>query len=64
MRAERLQALDLAEILPETGLTPGHVKEAVEKALAAPARKPVLLDLDGAEKTAGIIRSMIAESLA
>ncbi|MBB4419316.1 putative glycosyltransferase [Rhizobium leguminosarum] len=64
VRAERLQALDLAEILPETGLTPGHVKEAVEKALAAPARKPVLLDLDGAEKTAGIIRSMIAESLA
>jgi len=64
VRAERLQALDLAEILPEKGLTAGHVKEAVEKALAAPRRGPVSLDLDGAEKTAGIIRSMIAESLA
>ncbi|EJC85195.1 putative glycosyl transferase [Rhizobium leguminosarum bv. trifolii WSM2297] len=60
VRAERLQALDLADILPETGLTPGHVKEAVEKALAAPRRGPVPLDLDGAEKTAGIIRSLIA----
>jgi predicted glycosyltransferase len=64
VRAERLQALGLADILPESGLTPDHVKEAVEKALAAPRRGPVLLDLDGAEKTAAIIRSMIAESLA
>ncbi|MBY5738269.1 glycosyltransferase family protein [Rhizobium leguminosarum] len=64
VRAERLQALDLAEILPETGLTSNHVKEAVKKALAASRRGPVSLDLDGAEKTAGIIRSMIAESLA
>ncbi|MGO7446863.1 glycosyltransferase family protein [Rhizobium ruizarguesonis] len=64
VRAERLQALGLADILPENGLTPGHVKEAVEKALAAQPRGSVLLDLDGAEKTALIIRSMIAESLA
>ncbi|GGD70508.1 glycosyl transferase [Rhizobium anhuiense] len=64
VRAERLQALDLADILPEKGLTSGHLKEAVEKALAAPRRRSVLLDLAGAEKTAGIIRSLIAESLA
>ncbi|MBY3168648.1 glycosyltransferase family protein [Rhizobium laguerreae] len=64
VRAERLQALGLADILPENGLTSGHVKEAVEKALAAQPRGPVLLDLHGAEKTALIIRSMIAESLA
>ncbi|MBA5801056.1 glycosyltransferase family protein [Rhizobium changzhiense] len=64
VRAERLQALGLADILPESGLTSGHVKEAVERALAAQLRGPVLLDLDGAEKTALIIRSMIAESLA
>ncbi|OWV70677.1 glycosyl transferase [Rhizobium sp. R634] len=60
VRAERLQALDLAEILPETGLTSGHVKEAVEKALTAPGRGAVSLDLDGAEKTAGIIRAILA----
>ncbi|ARM91559.1 glycosyltransferase protein (plasmid) [Rhizobium sp. CIAT894] len=59
VRAERLRALGLADILPETGLTPDHVKEAVEKALAAPRRRTVSLDLDGAEKTAGIIRSML-----
>ncbi|WP_027687701.1 glycosyltransferase family protein [Rhizobium leguminosarum] len=64
VRAERLRALGLADILPEKGLTSGHVKEAVEKALAAEPRGPVLLDLAGAEKTAAIIRSMIAESLA
>ncbi len=64
VRAERLQALGLADILPEDGLTSDHVKEAVEKALAAQLRAPVLLDLTGAEKTAVIIRSMIAESLA
>ncbi|PCD67854.1 glycosyltransferase family protein [Rhizobium phaseoli] len=60
VRAERLQALDLADILPEQGLTPAHVKAAVERALAASRRGPVSLDLEGAEKTAGIIRSMIA----
>ncbi|RFB85026.1 glycosyl transferase [Rhizobium leguminosarum bv. trifolii] len=59
VRAERLLALDLADILPETGLTSGHVKEAVEKALAAPGRGAVSLDLDGAEKTAGIIGAML-----
>ncbi|MGR9214993.1 glycosyltransferase family protein (plasmid) [Rhizobium leguminosarum] len=64
VRAERLQALGLADILPEDGLTSGHVKVAVEKALAVPRRRSVLLDLAGAEKTAAIIRSMIAESLA
>ncbi|ANM13941.1 MULTISPECIES: glycosyltransferase family protein [unclassified Rhizobium] len=59
VRAERLQALDLADILPETGLTSGHVKEAVEKALTAAGRGAVSLDLDGAVKTAGIIRAML-----
>jgi predicted glycosyltransferase len=59
VRAERLKALGLADILPEKGLTLADVKTAVEKALAAPPRPPVFLDLDGAEKTAAIIRSMI-----
>jgi predicted glycosyltransferase len=59
VRAERLKALGLAGILPEKGLTAEHVKEAVEAALAAPRRKASPLDLDGAAKTAGIIRAMI-----
>ncbi|TCS03020.1 glycosyltransferase [Rhizobium sp. BK418] len=59
VRAERLKALGLAYILPEKGLTLEAVKTAIEKALAAPRRPAVSLDLDGAKKTAAIIRSMI-----
>ncbi|PKA42766.1 glycosyl transferase (plasmid) [Rhizobium sullae] len=59
VRAERLQAMGLATILPEQGLTAEHVAAAVESALAAPARKEVALDLTGAGTTASIIRSML-----
>jgi predicted glycosyltransferase len=59
VRAERLRALGLAEILPEDGLTVDDVKAAVERALAAPLRPAVSLNLDGAVKSAAIIRSMI-----
>ncbi|ULJ75294.1 glycosyl transferase (plasmid) [Rhizobium gallicum] len=59
VRAERLQALGLAAVLPEQGLTAEHVAAAVESVLAAPARKDVTLDLTGAETTASIIRSML-----
>ncbi|QWW70643.1 glycosyltransferase family protein [Rhizobium sp. WYJ-E13] len=59
VRAERLQALGLAEILPEQGMTLDDVKAAVERALVAPPRPAVSLDLDGAVKSAAIIRSMI-----
>lgn len=59
VRAERLQTLGLAEILPEQGLTLEDVKAAVETALGAPPRPAVSLDLDGAAKSAVIIRSMI-----
>lgn len=59
VRAERLQTLGLAEILPEQGLSLHDVKAAVERALGAPPRPAVSLDLDGAAKSAVIIRSMI-----
>jgi len=59
VRAERLKTLGLADILPEEGLTLDDVKAAVERALAAPLRPAVRLDLDGAAKSAAIIRSMI-----
>ncbi|MCS3743128.1 glycosyltransferase family protein [Rhizobium sp. BK661] len=58
VRAERLRALGLADILPEAGLTPGIVAEAVETALSALRSGPMALDLAGAEKTAAIIRSL------
>ncbi|MBZ9793029.1 glycosyl transferase [Rhizobium sp. 3T7] len=58
VRAERLKALGLADILPEAGLTPEIVADAVSMALATPRAALVPLDLEGAEKTAAIIRSM------
>ena len=59
VRAERLKTLGLADILPEEGLTLDDVKAAVERALAAPPRPAVRLNLDGASRSASIIRSMI-----
>lgn len=59
VRAERLKAMGLADILPETGLTAAHVVSAVSEALAAAPRKAAELDLAGAETTAAIIRAML-----
>ncbi|MGO4354686.1 glycosyltransferase family protein [Rhizobium sp. RAF36] len=59
VRAERLKAMGLASILPETGLTAEHVVSAVSEALARPPRQAAALDLAGAETTAAIIRSML-----
>jgi predicted glycosyltransferase len=59
VRAERLKAMGLASILPETGLTAEHVARAVSEALVRPPRQAAGLDLAGAETTAAIIRSML-----
>jgi len=59
VRAERLKAMGLAGILPETGLTAAHVVAAVAEAMDAPPRKAATLDLAGAETTAAIIRTML-----
>ncbi|MFS2150099.1 glycosyltransferase [Rhizobium sp. Rhizsp42] len=62
VRAERLAKLGLAELLPEKGLTADHVAAAVSAALAAPKRRTADLniDLEGARRTAEIIRAMLA----
>ncbi len=62
VRAERLAKLGLAELLPEKGLTADRVATAVCEALAAPRRStPNLnIDLEGAKRTAEIIRAMLA----
>lgn len=59
VRAERLKAMGLASILPETGLTAEHLASAVSEALARAPRQAAALDLAGAETTAAIIRSML-----
>lgn len=62
VRAERLAKLGLAELLPEEGLTADHVAAAVSAALAAPKRRTadLAIDLEGARRTAEIIRAMLA----
>lgn len=62
VRAERLAKLGLAELLPEKGLTADHVTATVSAALAAPKRTTADLDIDleGARRTAEIIRAMLA----
>lgn len=59
VRAERLAMLGLADLLPEDGLSADHVANAVTAALAKPKRTAVDLDLDGARKTAEIIRAIL-----
>lgn len=62
VRAERLEKLGLADLLPEKGLTADHVAAAVSAALAAPKRRTadLTIDLEGARRTAEIIRAMLA----
>lgn len=58
VRAERLEKLGLATVLTEAELSGATMTAAIERALAAP---PVAhgLDLDGARRTAEILRGLI-----
>jgi predicted glycosyltransferase len=62
VRAERLSRLGLADLLSEEGLTGNQVAHAVGLALASPKAKIVGLDLDGAQKTAEIVRSILGRN--
>jgi predicted glycosyltransferase len=59
-RADRLERLGLASVVNEAGLTAARLAEAIAAALAAPrpARHP--LDLDGARKSAQVLRGLLA----
>ncbi|HEV7309732.1 glycosyltransferase family protein [Ensifer sp.] len=54
-RAERLEKLGLAGVLPEADVTPQRLADAVEMMLARPKPNLPPLDLDGASKTADIL---------
>jgi len=51
-RAERLERLGLASVLPEEGITPRELARRIETMLARPRPDIPPLDLDGAMKTA------------
>lgn len=59
VRAERLEKLGLAHVLTEDGLSADSMKRAIETALAATDRPPHGLDLDGAHRTAEILRGLV-----
>lgn len=59
-RAERLERLGRAVLLPENTLSPETMVEAVSHALSAKTEKNVpLLQLDGANRTAKILRDLL-----
>ncbi len=59
-RAERLEKLGLAGVLPEADVTPERLARDVEAMLARPKPNIPPLDLDGAMKTAEILESRTA----
>ena len=58
LRAERLAARGVLELVPEAELSPARLAFAIERAVgAAPQRIPI--DTDGARRTAGLIADMV-----
>ncbi len=58
VRAQRLQALGLAVVLTEEALSVETMRQAIGSALSSPRPKPHGLDLDGAQRTAEILRGL------
>lgn len=59
-RAARLAELGLAVHLPESGLSPEALSAAIDRAAALPRPDPQRLALDGARRTAELIRDLVA----
>lgn len=59
-RAMRLQGLGIATVLEERALTPESLTQAIQATLDSPPRPTPPLDLDGAAKTAALVRRLIA----
>lgn len=59
VRASRLEGLEQAVALPEAGLTADMLAKAVSDILAAPKPQLRAIDLDGARRTAEIVRNAI-----
>lgn len=60
VRAERLERLGLAVAISEAELTPARLAATIESRLAAPKPASHTLDLDGARKSAVLLRRMLA----
>jgi len=58
VRAARLERLGLATALPEEGLTGAMLADAIDAALARPKPPAAALDLNGARRTAELLREI------
>jgi predicted glycosyltransferase len=58
LRAERLQALGLADLISEEGLTGEILATAAQKRFATPLPAPASLSLDGARRSVAIVESL------
>ena len=61
VRAERLQRLGLALSLPEDALSSSSLVTAIERQLTLPKPGSHRLDLDGARKSAQVLRELMAK---
>lgn len=59
LRAQKLAALDLCDFLPEDGLTPQALADAIGRALSRPGTAQNPLRLDGAAQTVRILQDMV-----
>ncbi|MXQ12860.1 glycosyltransferase [Microvirga makkahensis] len=59
LRAERLKALGLAEIVPEADLSPQRLAEAVRHGLSRQQSLPPSIDLDGARESVAVAESLV-----
>jgi predicted glycosyltransferase len=59
LRAERLKALGLAEIVPEAELSPRHLLDAIRQGLARPLSLPPHISLDGARRSVAVAEALV-----
>jgi predicted glycosyltransferase len=62
LRAERLAALGLAQVLPEAELSPASLAALVRTAAAEKAQSPPAIELDGARETVALVERLAARS--
>ncbi|WP_114947147.1 glycosyltransferase [Microvirga calopogonii] len=60
LRAERLAALGLAEILSETELSPRNLADAIRRGLARPPSPAPAISLDGATQTVALAENLVS----
>jgi len=59
LRAERLGAMRLAEVLPEADLSPHKLADAIRRGLARAPSPPPSISLDGARRSVAVAESLV-----